>query len=216
MDFLVKLGLWLEKQLGDRDERGMLFWTMLDIIKHVQTHNPSVKFLLENVKMKKEFEQYITTHTEDALGVVYKYLINSNLVSAQTRQRYYWTNISDSIEQPEDRGIFLQDILEDGYVDRNKSYCVDASYYKGGDLNQYFNKSRRQLVFESEEVCNQCHLDYSLRTGYRKLTPIEVERLQTVPENYTACLSNTQRYKTLGNGWTVDVITHILSYLNKD
>ena len=100
------------KQQGDKDERGMLFWTMLDIMKKVLEHNPKANFLIENVKMKKEFEEYITLHTTQALGTVYKYLINSALVSAQNRQRYYWTNIKD-IEQLEDKGILLRDILED-------------------------------------------------------------------------------------------------------
>ena len=98
------------KQLGDKDERGMLFWTMLDIMKHVRYHNPKADFLIENVKMKKEFEQYITTHTENALGKVHKILINSALVSAQNRNRYYWTSFP--VEQPEDRGILLKDIIE--------------------------------------------------------------------------------------------------------
>ena len=86
------------KQLGDKDERGMLFWTTLDIIKTVLEHNPKAKFLMENVKMKKDFEQYITYHTEQALGEVEKILINSALVSAQNRNRYYWTNFE--VTQP--------------------------------------------------------------------------------------------------------------------
>lgn len=98
------------KQLGDKDERGMLFWTMLDIMKHVKYHNPKADFLIENVKMKKEFEQYITTHTENALGHVHKILINSALVSAQNRNRYYWTSFA--VNQPEDKSIMLKDIIE--------------------------------------------------------------------------------------------------------
>lgn len=80
------------KQLGDKDERGMLFWTMLDIMKHVRHHNPKADFLIENVKMKKEFEEYITHHMTEAVGDVHKILINSALVSAQNRNRYYWTS----------------------------------------------------------------------------------------------------------------------------
>lgn len=101
------------KQMGDKDERGMLFWTMLDIMKQVIHKNPKAKFFIENVKMKKEFERYITHHTEQALGKVNKHLINSALVSAQNRQRYYWTNI-DGIEQPQDKGILLKDIIKPG------------------------------------------------------------------------------------------------------
>lgn len=100
------------KQLGDKDERGKLFWTMLDIIKHIKWANPKANFLIENVKMKKEFEEYITTHTENALGKVYKVLINSSLVSAQNRNRYYWTSFE--VGQPEDKGIMLKDIIEHG------------------------------------------------------------------------------------------------------
>ncbi len=99
------------KQLGDKDERGMLFWVMLDIMKHVRHHNPKVGFLIENVKMKKEFEEYITYHMENAVGDVHKILINSALVSAQNRNRYYWT--SWECTQPEDRGIVLADIIEE-------------------------------------------------------------------------------------------------------
>lgn len=98
------------KQLGDKDERGMLFWTMLDIMKHVREHNPKVGFLIENVKMKKELEEYITHHMTEAVGDVHKILINSALVSAQNRNRYYWT--SWECTQPEDRGIVLADIIE--------------------------------------------------------------------------------------------------------
>ena len=131
---------------GDKDPRGMLFWTMLDIMKLVLEENPKAKFLIENVRMKNEFEEYITFHTEEALGKVNKHLINSALVSAQNRKRFYWTNI-DGIEQPEDQGLVLADILMDGCVDRDKSYCIDANYYKGGNPKSYFGKGRRQLIF---------------------------------------------------------------------
>ncbi len=134
------------KQLGDKDERGKLFWTTLEIMSHVLENNPDAKFMLENVKMKKEFEEYITLHTERALGYVNKTLINSSLLSAQNRQRYYWTNFE--VSQPEDKGILLKDIIDDDSItDREKSYCIDANYSKGTNLNQYLNKSRRQIVF---------------------------------------------------------------------
>lgn len=250
------------KQLGDKDQRGMLFWVTLDIIKHVLTHNPSAKWLMENVKMKRDFEQYITHHTTEALDYVEKTLINSALVSAQNRQRYYWTNFP--VTQPEDKGILLKDIIEDGACDREKSYCIDANYYKGGNPDQYFNKSRRQLVFYPASIIGRRLNEHGVREDYnknvpitqclqvksknekmgclttvekdcvlstenpgrypniynrddlqyRKLTPIECERLQTVPDNFTAVVSNTQRYKALGNGWTIDVIAHIFQCIN--
>lgn len=117
-----------------------LFWEYVLILDHIKQHNPNVKFLLENVKMKKELLQMI----DGALGVE-SVVINSALVSAQNRVRHYWCNWG--VAQPEDKGILLRDILEDGFVDRDKSYCIDASYFKGGNPDQYFNKSRRQLVF---------------------------------------------------------------------
>ena len=111
------------QQLGDKDERGMLFWTTLEIIKYVLYFNPKAKFLMENVRMKKDFEEYITHHTTQALGYVEKTLINSALVSAQNRQRYYWTNFK--VEQPQDKGILLKDILEDSAMFLYKSLSDD-------------------------------------------------------------------------------------------
>lgn len=243
------------KQLGDKDERGMLFWTMLDVMKTVLAANPKALFLIENVKMKREFEEYITYHTVQALGHVEKHLINSALVSAQNRNRYYWTNIK-GITQPEDKGLVLADVIQNGGVDREKSHCLDANYYKGGNLKSYFEKNRRQLVFENKLIVpeatkkgyveiepGQCvnltfpnsktrrgrkmagksncltaaNHEYSHWNGhsYRKLTPVECERLQTFPDGWTDGVSNTQRYKTLGNAWTVDVVAHIFSFMKR-
>ena len=156
------------KQLGDKDERGMLFWTMLDVIKNVLHHNPKAKFLMENVKMKKEFEQYITKHTEEALGHVNKILINSALVSAQNRQRWYWSNIED-ITQPEDKGIVLKDILEDGMAgdivinqgkdihraNIDKSHCLMARDYKGfGNQSMTGIRPCELKEFNSKSLCH--------------------------------------------------------------
>lgn len=250
------------KQLGDKDERGMLFWTTLDIIKTVLEHNPNAKFLMENVKMKKDFEEYITQYTTEALGYVEKTLINSALVSAQNRNRYYWTNFE--VTQPEDKGILLKDIIETEpdvrytvnqdalprYTDENgkvkgfrdgdqKSNCLTASMHKGfgndgctvvratvqANAEHTYNGKVPTLtaamgvgggnvpLLTDNETASQYkgkYIDKNDRLKYRKLTPLECERLQTVPDNWTECLSNTQRYKSLGNGWTIDVIVHIL------
>ncbi|MEB3220185.1 MAG: DNA (cytosine-5-)-methyltransferase [Nostocales cyanobacterium 94392] len=266
------------KQLNFDDPRSRLFFVFVDILNHVKKANPNVKFLLENVKMKKEYENVIT----ECLGIN-PVIINSSLVSAQNRVRLYWTNIGD-IQQPIDKKIYLKDIIENGVVDRDKSFCVDANYWKGGNLTSYFEKHRRQLVFnDKEENCvsifadksqcilstiykenaksmiqrkkrglvvlhtsergrpltpdgtirddvsgivvrgyevrpdgKTCALTTVLKDNYitenyiiRKLTPIECERLQNVPDDFTSAVSSTQRYKMLGNGWTVDVIKHI-------
>ena len=235
------------KQLAFDDPRSKLFFVYVDILKHIMALNPDIKFMLENVKMKKEYLAIIS----EQLGVE-PVFINSALVSAQNRQRFYWANWK--IEQPKDRGILLADIIDSGITDREKSFCIDANYHKGGNLKSYFEKHRRQLVFELSSINPRCidvtinndgvrphkgdarksgisklgrlvfkdaKKTYTVTTshmpkiidelGYRKLTPIECERLQTVPDNYTNHVSNTQRYKMLGNGWTVDVIAHIFT-----
>ena len=180
------------KQLDFEDPRSKLFFEYVRILESIKPRY----FLLENVKMRKESMNAIT----NCLGVE-PIEIDSSLVSAQMRKRLYWTNIPLS-ETPKDLGISLSSIIENGVVDREKSFCVDANYYKGGNLKSYHEKHRRQLVFLNDEF-----------TEYRKLTPLECERLQTLPDNYTEGVSNTQRYKMLGNGWTVDVIAHIFRNL---
>lgn len=142
------------KQLGDKDERGMLFWTMLDIMKHVKYLNPKAHFMIENVKMKKEFEQYITTHTENALGHVHKVLINSALVSAQNRNRYYWTSFK--VEQPEDKNIHLLDVLEDGsnLVGRMVGRKINTKTGKRDDYNPNIKAEQRiESRLDSKSGC---------------------------------------------------------------
>lgn len=318
------------KQLAFDDPRSALFFVFVDILNHIKSLNPNVKFLLENVRMKKEYLAVIS----QKLGVE-PVMINSALVSAQNRVRFYWANWN--IEQPEDKSIFLKDIIEDGVVDREKSYCL-TSTYSHAVPRDYFEKNSRQIVFggamrgrylengvrqdhkmltagltkqqielredrktntltsvqkdnlvvkvgivQKAQGNNKCGCHYeksptltsnslqdnnhlilagvanlkgndSIKRIYsssgkaptltavqgghqepkiqvngvghregkdkdgnviywRKLTPIECERLQTVPDNYTAIVSNNQRYKMLGNGWTVDVIAHIFNGL---
>ena len=346
------------KQLAFDDPRSALFFEFIRLLKEIKPKY----FLLENVKMKKEYlqiisEQVSACYLEIPFGIE-PIFINSSLVSAQSRQRYYWTNIPN-VEQPKDRGVVLKDVLEDGFnTERDKSHCLDANYYKGSSVENYLKKSRRQMVFKdsgnngmilvpqklvddtndlpekSQTIKSQYYksskanfersgtfhatgipqkskdqyiethdtpkqiaiatdvnghdilkrvysedgkspvvttcgggntepkvvagawrgrsLDESgknvawketkpkqmleLRKDeksnsltsvrkdnivsltrdtdqdvyWRKLTPLECERLQTVPDNYTNSVSNTQRYKMLGNGWTIEVITHIL------
>ncbi len=221
------------------DGKSRLFWEYVRILNEVKPKY----FLLENVKMKQEWQDIITKE----LGVE-PIRINSKLVSAQTRDRLYWTNIP-GIEEPKDKGVLLETILESGEVDRDKAYCIDANYFKGTNASQYISKSRRQIVWVIPEATKKGFVEVSpgqcidltfikskTRRGrlmleksncltassqnlckvtndwFRKLTPIECERLQTVPDNYTDHVSNSQRYKMLGNGWTVDVIAHILGY----
>ena len=286
----------------DRDLSNLIF----DSLKELKPKY----FLFENVPMKKEHQDRIS----DGIGVD-PIMINSQDFSAHHRKRLYWTNIK--IDQWVDKDIALKDILEDGFVDRDKALCVDANYFKGGSMDMYERKSRRQLVFDTEKKkgCRQVGIadikgmdiikrvydpDYKspalttmqggwrqpkvwdkcgafrgrykvdgvrqdhkmkvaglttqqleVRTDnktnslttvqkdnvlvdeeklyWRNLTPLECERLQTVPDGYTEMgifgdeytyedekpISNTQRYKMLGNGWTVAVISHIMKNMEK-
>lgn len=195
------------KQLNFSDPRSKLFFTYVDILNHLKAVNPEIKFMLENVKMKRQWEQVIT----NSLGVD-AVAINSADFTAHNRQRLYWFNWDIPSYTPTTET--LKDALESGYVDREKSYCIDANYWKGGNPDQYFNKSRRQLVFDHYPVDKEAML--SLPKGirglkpYRKLTVKECCRLQGVPEDFFKVSSNTECYKMLGNGWTIPVIAHIL------
>ena len=285
------------KQLNFEDERSKLFFEYVRLLEECKPKY----FLLENVKMKKEYQDVITSYLR-----VEPILINSSLVSAQNRERLYWTNIPN-IEQPEDKGLLLRDILdcsvedvlseaEFNYMCRSesttkfiprlnraksideKSNTLTQSLHKGVphgvikrtcepiDING--NESIKRVYADSgkaptlttmqgghrepkvllNKICNvnpsgkgmngnvygidaKCPTlttnkgegtkiivtpgDYN-SFAYRKLTPKECERLQTVPDNYTEGVSNSQRYKMLGNGWTISVISHIFSHLPKN
>ena len=191
------------------DGKSGLFYEWVRLLKECQPKY----FMLENVKMKKEWQDVIT----NILGVE-PILINSNIFSAQNRQRLYWTNIP-MYSLPDDKEIYIEDILESGF---DKKYwlpeknagllskkvditgapdicCIDV-------YNKRYKKDRR-----SPTLTHPCHNSLRLLQDgkFRKLTPIECERLQTVPDGYTEGVSDTHRYAMLGNGWTVDVIAHI-------
>jgi DNA-cytosine methyltransferase len=256
------------KQLAFDDPRSALFFEFIRLLKEIKPKY----FLLENVRMKKEFlqiisEQVSACYPEITFGID-PIFINSSLVSAQSRPRYYWTNIP-GIEQPEERGIVLKDILEDrnieglsekaiAYMNRSspkwsngktrkdiyikredqKGDCLTANMHKGVPYGiveikagafraRSLDKNGKRVAWkdvkpkqvletrkdEKSNSITSVQKDNVLTKDevyWRKLTPIECERLQTVPDNYTNHVSNTQRYKMLGNGWTIEVIAHIL------
>lgn len=294
-------------QLAFDDPRSVLFFEYVRLLHEVKPKY----FLLENVKMKKEFQDVISGY----LGVE-PIVINSSLLSAQNRVRLYWTNIPN-VTQPEDLGIILEDIIEDGYTDREKSYCV-TTRVAGATTKRYLEKAMHQMImverpcitkeFKESALCHHIanatdisgnesikrvyastgkaptlttmqgghrepkilcgasrgrylvdgvrqdgkmsvaglteqrlevrpdgktnclttvqkdnHVFYPEEATYRKLTVLECERLQTAPDNYTLIIdengkqlvSNSQRYKMLGNGWTIDVIAHIFKGLKE-
>lgn len=208
------------KQLGDKDERGMLFWTTLEIIAHVLKHNPNAKFLMENVKMKKDFEEYITHHTTQALGYVEKTLINSALVSAQNRNRYYWTNFK--VEQPQDKEALLKDIITD-ITDKSLILSEKAHAYLNRNSEKWSNGKKRIDIYNNElsgkSLCLTANMYKGIPYGVvlelnRRLSVNECARLQTFPDNWCSTISNSQAYKCYGNAWTVDVIAHILKQAN--
>jgi DNA-cytosine methyltransferase len=176
-------------------------------------------FLLENVKMKKEWQDIISKE----LGVE-PIKINSNLVSAQNRERLYWTNMP--ILELKDKGIFIEDILDKDFEDRywlkerntelllKKVSIENAPNIACIDVYNKKVKLDRKCPTLTLPHHNSIRL---LQNGrVRKLTPNECEKLQNVPLNYTDCdLSDIHRYSMLGNGWTVDVIAHIFSFLKE-
>jgi len=233
------------------------------------------KILIENVaSMPKVWKDYFTEMFQSIFPDVVCHEINSSVRSPQSRKRLYWTNIDfDVVDLTIDRGGVMNDILEDGAIaDRDKSYCIDANYFKGGSMKMYYEKARRQIVYDDEgkfgcrqvgeadikgyDIIRRVYSRYgkapsltTMQGGHREpkvecrnwenvnpeeffwraLTPLECERLQTVPDKYTEYgryvekdkdtgfrvhknkpISNSQRYKMLGNGFTVDVISHIL------
>lgn len=244
------------KQLNFEDPRSKLFFEFVRILEEIRKYNPDVKFLLENVKMKKEYQDVITKH----LGVE-PIMINSALLSAQNRQRIYWTNIP-GVTQPSDKNIFLKDIVLDDvepvvlhnlyggfkessvrtFIDKSPTIRTSAG---GGHIPSFVKKewhlSPKAIAYMDREVVGgRNHWDFAHHSDISKpksaavvanffkgvpynvfkdwdcirhFHPVECERLQTVPDNYTASVSNSQRYKMIGNGWTVDVIAHIFKNL---
>jgi len=195
------------------DGKSKLFFEYVRILKELKEINPNIKFLLENVRMKKEWRDLITKY----MGVD-PIEINSSLITGQNRSRLYWTNIM-GIKQPSDNGIFLKDIIQDD-VD-SKYFLSDKAYdymcrLRNGKPRWEFHKNE----LNGKSACLTANMFKGVPYGVikelnRRLTPIECERLQSVPDNYTQCVSDTNRYNLLGDGWTVDVIAHIFSFINK-
>lgn len=278
------LSIAKKNRKGLKGERSSLFYEYVRILNEIKPKY----FVLENVASMPKADK--ETITKELYGIE-PVMINAALVSAQNRKRLFWigalqydgTYKQVVVPQPEDRGILLKDILENGDSDRLKSYCIDASYYKGANWKQYIEKGRRQLIKvgslnsggqgdriyspEGKSVnlsangggrgaktglyavaqrgrnivdgkrkdvlgaktqqrieigqSDKAHTITSVQKDsmvmnnlqVRKLTPVECERLQSLPNNYTEGISNTQRYKALGNGFNVEVIAHILKYI---
>ena len=169
--------------------------------------------------MKNENKEEITRILSEIYPNVQCYLINSTLVSAQNRNRLYWTNIQQ-VEQPDDKKILLKDILEesiDEYLYYEHKIWSTISWTNSLRKEKWSrrtgNEKAKCLTAGWQWVSNAGATNIIEWGRLRRLTPIECERLQTLPDNYTSCISNSQRYKAIWNGWTVDVISHIFSYI---
>lgn len=244
------------KRAGLSGDKSSLFYTFIDILEYVKGLNPNVKFLQENVGSAPTEAIKLMSESLDILPI----RINSNLVTAQNRDRFYWSNIKvrtdwtgynwTDIPQPKDRNIYLKDIIESGKVDKEKatailesqSRCVanqkslkqraDKDFItvvkeattkgfvevKSGDcVDMSFptSKTRRgRLMTDKVNCLMEAGQEIYYNNGYylRKLTQIELERLQGFIDGYTSILSYNQSSSLLGDGWTLPVIEHILSF----
>ena len=213
------------KKLNFEDERSALLLDYIDILNHIKSLNPNVKYLLENVKMKTECEKFIN----ELIGVEGVH-INSNLFSAQNRDRIYWTNLQYG-ELPNGNASVLQDIVEKD-ADKNSKLYLTKKHHRGflrsykWNPNLLSEKSKPILASYHKQPphCPYIPIRHRIRRGseysaFRMLSPIECEKLQTLPIGYTAegasgkKISDSQRYKMIGNGWTVGTIKHLFSEL---
>ena len=183
--------------LEDKTRSG-LFFECYRILQEVQP----TWWLLENVaSMKAEDRDYLT----ECMGVE-PIRINSKLVCAALRDRYYWTNIQ-GITQPEDKGITLQSILTSGYTDREKARTLLVSDSRPlRDKQKMLHRYKKFTTIVWEERDNDNSIRY--------LNQVELEKCQTVPEGYTKCLTRNEAADVLGDAFTVDVIAHIFSFIN--
>lgn len=200
------------KQLNFNDHRSKLIFDFISLKNEI---NPKF-WLLENVKMKKEYQDKISKlfNTEP----IY---IDSADFSCQTRKRLYWTNIN--VNQWFVKDVKLNNILEDQIF--IYPCAIRGQYEKDGSISRNLIPSKRKdkinaltrtphlsaVSKSSNKIKGNSNINY--KKEYRILTPIEYERLQTIPDNYTSCISKTNRYHVIGNAWTVDVVAHIFGGL---
>ena len=199
-----------KNQEGLSHDESKLFYEAVRVLREIQIENPDVYFLFENTHGNKEATKIIT----ETLGVE-PLSINSKLVSAQNRPRYYWTNIPE-VKQPNDKGIMTTDVFdysgkiadkcrvdwltnESGIKSIKKGYTRVNPYPKSGCLTANGHKKWNE--------------NYLLKDGtYYYLSQNELEKLQTLPMGYTSILNYDEAYDCIGDGWTVDIIAHILKY----
>lgn len=231
------------KHLNFDDPRSALFLEFVEIWEKVKGENPEAKFMLENVRMKKEWQQTITDFVKTD-----PVIIDSRLHTAQARERTYWTDIA-KIEQPEaiqstireiaeDRNDFIKDhgIWFDKTISEREREIVSkaegeirirqatklgyivANECDGINLQFPTSKTRRGRVIKGKVPtldcsCNVCYL---LDGVIRKVTVREAERLQNLPDGYTEGMTESDARKAIGNGWNEKTVRYIFDYLKKE
>jgi len=217
--FTLEQYLELKNNGFEFEGQSYLFWEYIYTLKICKPKY----WLLENVIVSNKWLQIMN----EAIGTE-PIILDSSKVSAQSRKRYYWTNIKN-IEELKDKNLFLKDILEDTYTKEDvlsdkiheRFQFLDSNYSIGTTRPPFRTIGQRDHVFGSnQKVGCLMATDYKqpkqvYHNDYlRKMSPLECERAQTVPDNYTEGVSSTQRFKMLGNGWTIDVIAHILKSID--
>lgn len=192
------------KKLNFADPRSALFFEFVRLLKELKPKY----FLLENVRMDKDIQNKITETLREIYPETQVYNFNSRLVSAQLRNRFYWTNIPN-ITPPEDKGILLKDILESGVVDRDKARAILESESRPLRNKEKMYRRYKQTGFTTIVYENSVED----KENIRYLTQTELERLQTLPDGYTKIHKRDVAAGLIGNGWTCDMIAWILSHM---
>ena len=201
------------KRAGIHGKKSSLFFTFVDILNHCKSLNPNVLFLQENVGSASKLDVGIMSR---ALGV-YPVRINSKLVTAQLRDRYYWSNIRTKqdgmfgdlvtdIPQPKDKGILLKDIITSGEVSSLKHVSLKT--------NQCQSNTQRYLIHRNETTGMITLIKENELV--RTVNKVEMCRLQGFPDNYCDILSTAKAGSLLGDGWTLPIIEHIFSFIDHE
>lgn len=214
------------KQARELDTNGMGWKLFMKYVEAVKNVKPKYFLYENNYGMPTNIQDAISSQ----LGVE-PIMIDSALVSAQRRKRLYWTNIPN-VTQPKERGILIKDIVETdpslvrNFDDRIRNTMIKTANYIKYDIGgkgHYSQQDRMYFLDGKAPTIPRCRTEtkFNVYLGgekYKKTCPVEIERLQTLPDNYTKVdgVSKTARFEAIGNGWTVDVIAHILSFIKKE
>jgi site-specific DNA-cytosine methylase len=205
------------KRAGIEGKKSSLFFIFIEILEHIKTLKPNVLFFQENVGSANKLDVGIMSR---ALGV-YPVRINSELLVAASRDRYYWSNIKTKetmfdivtdIPQPKDKGIMFKDVLTSGYTDRKKARAVLESeerqlVNKEKLYKRYTELGMINLVFDNPE--------FKPNENVRILNKIELCRLQGFTDDYCDILTRNKAASLLGDGWTLPIIEHIFNFIER-